>query len=624
MTSYQKHLNDALPQDQSTPLPSAKQRTTKRNKRQRKAGSWLAWLAVILSLAVLIIGLGAAAYLYGERQFIGRIYPNISIRGLNLGSYSVNQARRALERHYGAFLDNPITITFNDRVWQPSAEELGISLDFDSALNQAFEIGRQGDRVENAKVVQTVWEQGVEIPLHIRIDERALQHYVMQIARQVEFPPTNADINLVSTHLMIAPESDGRQVLVDETVQDMVASLQTLSSQQVDLRTRVLEPHIRTSAYDELKAELDTLFAGPITMTAEHRSWEWTPEKIASWVRLRRTNDAEGMPSFDVVVDQEPLRKELVPIAATLRQQGDLPRVNWNNGQLEIYQAGTPDYGLDGNEALARFNQALRSKERSFEAPIIALSPSVDETNIASLGITSEVATGVSSFKNSQAYRITNIRAGARQMHGHLIPPGATFSFNDNLGAVDASNGFVEGSAIVDNRTQKEWGGGLCQVSTTVFRAAFWAGLPIDERHEHAYRISWYEELGEPAGLDAAIFTPYNDLRFTNDTGGWLLIQTEVDLQRQRLTVRLYGKPNDRQVSMEQRVLSTTPAPKQAIYITDPSLPRSGYKKTDFARPGIKLEIYRTVVDGSGSLLSKDTFPTEFKPWPNIFVRGGR
>lgn len=623
MTSYQKHLDEALLQDTSTPTTSPTQRTTKHNKRQRKAGSWLAWLAVLLSLMVLVIGIGAAAYLYAERQFIGRIYPNISIRGLNLGNYSVNQARKALERRYSVFLQEPVTITFNGQVWQPSAEELGISIDFDSALKQAFEIGRQGDRVENAKVVQTVWEQGVEIPLHVRVDERALQRYVMQIARQVEIAPINADVNLVSTHLIVAPESDGRQVLVDETVQDMLAALQTLSPQEVTLRTRVLEPRIRPNAYDSLKAELDTLFAGPVVMTANNRSWEWTPEEIASWVRLRRTNDADGMPSFDVVVDQEPLRKALVPIAASLRQQGELPRVNWNNGQLEIFQAGTPDYGLDGNEALARFNQALRSKERNFEAPIIALTPSVDETNLASLGITTEVATGVSSFRNSQAYRITNIRAGARQMHGRLIPPGASFSFNDNLGPVDAAHGFVEGSAIVDNRTQKEWGGGLCQVSTTVFRAAFWAGLPIDERHEHAYRISWYEELGEPAGLDAAIFTPYNDLRFTNDTGGWLLVQTEVDLQRQRLTVRLYGKPIDRQVSLEQRVLSTTPAPKQAIYITDPSLPRSGYKRTDFARPGMKIEIYRTVVDKNGTLLSYDTFPTEFKPWPDIYVRGG-
>jgi vancomycin resistance protein YoaR len=624
MTSYQKHLDDAHSQDTAPSTASTQPRAKTRTRRRPKLGGGLAWFAVILSLLVLVAGLGAAAYLYSERQFIGRIYPNISIRGLNLGSYTPNQAYKALERRYSVFMREPITINYNGQVWQPSAEELGISLDFETALDKAFQIGRQGDRVENAQVVQTVWEQGVEIPLHLRIDERALQRYVMQIARQIEYAPTNADINLVSTHLMVAPESDGRQVLVDETVQDIVASLQTLSPQEVDLRTRVLEPRIRTSAYDDLKAELATLFAGPVSMTANNRSWEWSPEQIASWVRLRRDKDAEGMPIFDIVIDQEPLRKELVPIAASLRQQGALPRVNWNNGQLEIYQAGTSDHGLDGNEALARFNEALRSKQRSFEAPIIALAPSVDETNIASLGITSEVATGVSSFRASEAYRITNIRAGSRQMHGHLIPPGATFSFNNNLGAVDASNGFVEGSAIVDNRTQKEWGGGLCQVSTTVFRAAFWAGLPIDERHEHAYRIGWYEELGEPAGLDAAIFTPYNDLRFTNDTGGWLLIQTEVDLQRQRLTVRLYGKPSDRQVTMDQRVLSTTPAPKQAVYITDPTLPRSGYKKTDFARPGIKIEVYRTVVNGNGSVLSQDTFPTEFKPWPNIFVRGGR
>ncbi|MBC8078472.1 MAG: VanW family protein, partial [Chloroflexales bacterium] len=273
--------------------------------------------------------------------------------------------------------------------------------------------------------------------------------------------------------------------------------------------------------------------------------------------------------------------------------------------------------------ARAEIVAALRGDQREIALPLIALPPAIDTTNLAGLGITGPIGTGISSFKASQGYRITNIRAGARQMHGRLIPPGDTFSFNDSLGVVDASNGFVQGSAIVDNRTQKEWGGGLCQVSTTVFRAAFWGGLPIDERHEHAFRIGWYEELGEPPGLDAAIFTGVSDMRFTNDTGGWLLVQSAVDLERQQLTITLYGSPTSRAVAMEHRVIARIAAPSKAVYITDPELPRSRYKRTDWARPGLKVEVRRTVraADGSERV---DTFPTEFQPWPNIYVRGGR
>ena len=276
---------------------------------------------------------------------------------------------------------------------------------------------------------------------------------------------------------------------------------------------------------------------------------------------------------------------------------------------------------MDATQALARVNEALRSTDRTVAVPMTELPPSIDGTNLASLGITTELASGVSSFRASQAYRITNIRAGAHQMNGILVEPGATFSFNDNLGDVDAAHGFVEGSAIIDNRTQKEWGGGLCQVSTTMFRAAFFAGLPISERHEHAFSIRWYEELGEPPGLDATIYTGYDDLKFVNDTGNWILVQSYVDLEQQRLRIALYGAPTGRSVAMGHRVLSTTPAPIKAVYVDDPTVPRGTVKRTDWSRPGMKAEVSRVVRQGD-IVLSTDTFPTEFKPWPNIYVRG--
>ncbi len=619
MTSYDDTLGE-----QTAPVPAVVAVRHKRRQRRRsRFGGCLTWLAVLVVLVALTGTLAVLGVLLGERQVAGRIYPNISVRGLDLSTYGPQTAQLALQRRYNAFLTEPVEITFGDQRWNPTAEELGIRLDFDRALAEALAAGRHGDRVEKVRTVGAIWERGVDIPLHASIDEAAIQRYVLRVAAQLEQAPRNADIALVGTQVAIAPDHDGIQVLVDETVRDIVASLQSLSPQQVTLRTRTLAPRIRASAFDQIASEIQTLFAGPVVMTTGKQQWTWTPEQIAQWVRLRRDTGPDGLPQVSVVVNQEPIRNELAPIATELRQQGKLPRVDWNDGQLRIIEPGTADYGLNGALALTRFNQALRGTTRSFEAPFVELPPAVDATNLASLGITGPIASGVSSFKASQAYRITNIRAGARQMNGILIPPGGTFSFNDNLGAVDASNGFVQGSAIVDNRTQKEWGGGLCQVSTTVFRAAFWGGLPIVERHEHAFRIGWYEELGEAPGLDAAIFTPYNDMRFTNDTGSWILVQSYVDLQRQRLTVTLYGKPTGREVAMDYRVLGTTPAPSKAVYVNDPTLPRGTLKKTDFARPGLKVEVYRTV-RVNGAVFSNDTFPTEFKPWPNIFVRGGR
>src|SRR5205085_12696831 len=175
---------------------------------------------------------------------------------------------------------------------------------------------------------------------------------------------------------------------------------------------------------------------------------------------------------------------------------------------------------------------------------------------LPTLGIVGLVSEGKSSFVGSAAYRITNVKAGAARLDGVLIPPDAEFSFNTQLGAVDESNGFVQGYAVIGNRTQLEWGGGVCQDSTTVFRAAFWAGLPITERHAHPFYISWYNAFSFPdgqegPGMDATIYTGVQDLKFKNDTGHWLLMEAVADEENQVLTVRLYGTKPDRAVSIK-------------------------------------------------------------------------
>ncbi len=585
------------------------------------------WLLVLCTLVVLALLSGTVGLLLAEREMARRIYPNISVRGVPVGGMTLAEARRAVERHYGAFLYNPVELRFGEHSWRPSAEELGLQLALDEALAEAFAHARGETRLKNLRHALAIWEQGVDLPLRLRVDQHAMQRYLLDVAAAVEQPPEDAAVALAGATVVVTPERWGTQVLVDETLQDITAAVQGMARAPVALRTRALEPRLRDAQVAPVADELRLMLNGPIELEgasgpcAAGCRWSISPERLAGWISVRRVSGADGRPTYSVSVDQAGLRAALLPVAAAVRQEGTLPSVAWNGGDLRIVRPGTPGLGLDADETLAALNGALAGGPRRISLPLEPIPPPVTERNLASLGISEQVGLGVSSFARSEQYRITNIRAGARRMNGVLIPPGATFSFNTQLGEVNAANGFVEGLAIVDNRTQKEWGGGLCQVSTTVFRAAFFGGLPISERHEHAFRIGWYEELGEPPGLDAAIFTPYNDLRFVNDSGGWLLMESYVDLERQRLTVALYGPSTGRSVSYEHRVLERTPAPTTPVYVNDPSQPRGYLRKSDTARGGIKVVVTRTVTRG-GQVLSRDSFLTVFKPWPNIYVRG--
>ncbi len=600
---------------------------TSSSKRRRRFGHLSEWLIVLLTLFVLLVAIGTLAVLLSERDFTGRIYPHISVRGLNLGGYSVSSAHSALERHYVEFLQNPVEVVYGDRRWYPTAAQLGIQLDFDTALQTAVAIGRTGSRVDNVQTVAAVWDQGVEIPLHMRVDQAVMQQYLLELARSVEAPPQNADVILQGSQVITNTEFPGIQVLVDETLYDMTVAVQDLRPAQVTLRTSMLQPSIYYTDIEPYVADIEDLLSTPIYLTAtsgeciDPCTWKWDREQLASWVHLDHSTDVEGRPVIRPIIDQSAMRNALIPIAAALREEGTLPRVDWNNGQLLISESGLPGRGLDANLALAQINESLAGTERTLELPLTAIPPPITQANLSGLGITTQLGVGVSSFRASEGYRITNIRAGSRRMHGLLLPPDAAFSFNDTLGAVDGRNGFVQGLAIVNNRTQKEWGGGLCQVSTTMFRAAFWTGLPIVERHEHSFRIPWYEELGEPPGLDAAIYTGANDLRFVNDTGGWLLLQSWVDLNQQRLVMAIYGPPVQRDVSMSYAILERTARPTKPVYVNDPSLSAGYFRQTDYAQGGLTSEVYRVVRQGD-VIVYQDTFRTTFQPWPDIYVRG--
>jgi len=582
---------------------------------------------VLVALAGLVTLLGYGALLLGNRLLAERIYPNISVRGMPIGGMTRAEARAILQRRYAGFLAAPVTLSFEGQLWRPAAEDLGLSLAIDEAIDAAFAFGHSPDVDDNARMAAATWQHGVDLPLRLKFDQRVAQATLRAIAAEIDQAPVDASVELRDGTIIVGQEQWGRQTLIDETLTDIAAAIQRLQPQEVTIRTRQLEPRVRDADLAPTVAELRLLLSGPIRLEGQGGQcragcrWEWPINQIATWIKLRPLTAVDGRPAMAVVIDQSAIRAALTPIAAALREEGGLPRVDWNNGDLRIRTPGTPGRGLAVEETLARINAALYSSERSVVLPRRELPPPVTADNLAMLGITTPVGVGVSSFRQSAEYRITNIQAGARQMDGVLIPPGATFSFNTTLGPVTPDRGFVEGLAIIANRTQKEWGGGLCQVSTTVFRAAFFAGLPIIERHEHSFRIGWYEELGEPPGLDAAIFTGVHDLRFVNDTDGWLLLTSKVDLQRQQLTMMLYGSPNNRRVEYSYRILERTPAPTEPVYVDDPTLPAGVIRQTDTARGGLRVEVYRTVYT-NGEVSRRDTIPTTFQPWPNIFARG--
>jgi len=251
------------------------------------------------------------------------------------------------------------------------------------------------------------------------------------------------------------------------------------------------------------------------------------------------------------------------------------------------------------------------------------VAPKVSGQNVEALGIKELVAEGKSNFSFSPASRITNVKKMAGLLNGVVLAPGEEFSFNAVMGDISPEEGWAEGLVIENGRTVPGLGGGICQVSTTAFRAAFWAGLPITERHDHAYPVPYYTQGGFPEGFDATVWSPDLDFKFKNDTPGYLLMQTAIDPANSNLTVSLYGtKPPGRSVQMQGPYISNVKPVPPARHIPDPTKPKGMVEQTDYPHQGMDALIRRVFKDGSGS--SVQEFASHYQPWSAVYVEGTR
>ncbi|NTW04388.1 MAG: vanomycin resistance protein VanB, partial [Oscillochloris sp.] len=294
--------------------PRRRPRAARRSRTRTPLQKLFEWLLVVLTLGVLLTTLATATVLLGERDFAQRIYLNIRVRGLAIGGMSRDSARQAIERHYTTFLSSPVSISYGDTIWHPSATELGLRLDVNTAVDAALAIGRGDARADNLRTAAAVWSEGVDLPLGMIIDHSIMQNYLLSLASAVEQPPVNADVGLEGASIRVQPEVWGVQVMVDEMIADITAAAQGLESQPVVLRTRTLEPRVRDSDIASTVERLHILLDGPILLASPSShcapgcSWEIPTVQIARWISLRHTTDADSRPTVMVQVDQGAIR----------------------------------------------------------------------------------------------------------------------------------------------------------------------------------------------------------------------------------------------------------------------------------------------------------------------------
>jgi vancomycin resistance protein YoaR len=349
--------------------------------------------------------------------------------------------------------------------------------------------------------------------------------------------------------------------------------------------------------------------------------WVAPRDSVAGMLLIEPVQGADGgETTYGVRLDEGQLEAFLTPLAPQLARDPVNARFVFDDESRELQPIADSVEGrsLDVPASVQMISQAVIAGEHAVPLVFETIEPAIADTLTAQdLGITELVSSATTYYRGSSSARRSNIQTAASRFHGIVIEPHQEFSFNHYLGDVSLESGFETALIIYNGRTIDGVGGGTCQVSTTVFQAAFYAGFPINERWSHGYRVGYYE-VGEGAGMDATVYAPLVDLRFTNDTDTYLLIESYVDLNNATLTFRFYGTGDGRTVQKEGPVITNVVPHGPTLYEENPDLAPGQSRQVDYAIDGADVTVYRTVYR-DGEILYQDTFLSQYVPWQAIY-----
>ncbi len=549
----------------------------------------------------------------------GRILPGVRVWETEVGGLKpMDAAPRIAE---GVALDGPriILVGPDGQRWAYSPRDLGLSLDLETTLGSSYAPGHDRDAWDLPLERLALMQKGrVVAPVLVWEEERARQQ-LHSLATQVDLEAQSAQVYLEGAEVRLEQGRPGRRVDVTGTLALLDPVLRTPDPVEVPLIVQALEPEVTdveaARALDVAQTVLDEPLRVLVPDPEEGDPGPWTlrPEVLAQMLVV--TAEEGGV---QVELDRAALTEFLQPIAAALRQEAVDAKFHFDmaSGELVPVEGSEIGRALDLEATVARINEQLLIGQHHVPLVVVEIPPEYPETaTAADLGIVEEVAVGESYFIGSSSARDHNIRLGASKFDGVIVAPGDTFSFNEHLGEVTLDEGYDESYVIIGDRTVPGVGGGICQVATTAFRAAYYGGYQIVERWPHAYRVGYYELGGYGPGFDATIYSPLVDFRFVNDTDHHLLIHTEVDGSRSRLRFVFYGTRDGRAVEQIGPTWGD-PIPAGApVYEYDPNMAPGTVVKLESAHKGLDAVLERVVRDAGGALLYEDRFVSNFVPW---------
>jgi vancomycin resistance protein YoaR len=538
-----------------------------------------------------------------------------------------DEAARVLSDHFAYDQQTVFTLRDGERTWEYTAAELGVMYDPERTVDEALAYGRGGSTIDALVTQVLTWLNGRAITPLVTFDQSKAAAAVQSLAAAVDQQGAEASLQIDGTSISAAPLQIGRTLDVNATLARLNAAINNLADGAV-IDVVVSEMPVTVQGIELAESRAKAALSGPLTIFTDDGSghmigpWTISTDQIAASLRVEQTVGADGLRTYDVSVDFSGFAaylRELAPGLLTAPQDGRFD-FDETTRQLAVIQPSSGGRSLNVEATIARMEEMVFSTTDRSVAMVYDYTPARyhDSVTAAELGITELIGEATTYYRGSQANRRTNIAVSVSRFDGVIIGPGEEFSFNTLLGEISPEAGFLEDNLIFGGRTILGIGGGVCQVSTTAFRAAFYAGYTIIERNSHGYRVGYYEQNGQPPGLDAAIWQPERDFRFQNDTPYHLLIEVDIYPADDALQFRLYSTPTGRTVEVETPRVTNLVPPVPDRFEVNNDLRPGEILQVDYSAQGADVNVTRTITYPDGTV-KKDNIFTHYLPWGAIY-----
>jgi vancomycin resistance protein YoaR len=559
-----------------------------------------------VAIALLLAGLvGCVAF---SASLSGKLYDNVYVNAQNIGGLTPDAARAALNGRLDPYLNGPVTLTSDGKQWTPKLTDLGMRVQVDRTVDEAYRAGRSGGPL--GKLWRALeMKQGAKqfVPLYVQVDDQTLGTYLDGLQAQLGTPEHDASVAVKGNQIIVTPGTDGIKLDRDALKQQLLDSTAHLTPTTFTLPITFAKPTVTTDVANQAKTRAEALVGQPLSLTFNDKKWDLSRDDLVGALRFNA--------NLDPHLDASALAPQINVIAAALRQDAQDADIGWDN-QLVVRQPAKNGQQLNVQETINRIN-AWTGDGRSIALPVEITKPRITD-DVSALGITTRLGVGVSNFTGSDAARATNIAVASKYLDNTVVAPGEVFSFLDSIGEISAARGYKDGYVILAEQTVPGIGGGICQVATTMFRAAMYSGLPIEERNPHAYIVGYYQQGGYPIGLDAAVFSPGVDFKFRNETDKYMLIKTAIGSGN--LYISIYGSDLGYKVDISDPVITNKTKAPDDEYQVDPTLPAGTKKQVEFAKQGEDVALTRIVKSSDGKVVRQATFNTHYQAWPNKFL----